>query len=62
LQESRKGAKPFLIAVTGHGRDVDRQRSAASGVDLHLVKPVEPGLLVGVLGRLRGPGENEAGR
>jgi DNA-binding response OmpR family regulator len=57
LQESRKGAKPFLIAVTGHGRDVDRQRSAESGIDLHLLKPVQPG----VLGRLPRPGENEAG-
>jgi signal transduction histidine kinase len=31
-----------LIAVSGYGQDKDRQRSAAAGFDLHLVKPVEP--------------------
>jgi two-component system, OmpR family, response regulator len=36
---------PLLIAVTGYGRDVDRAQSAAAGIDLHLVKPVEPELL-----------------
>ena len=31
-----------LVAVTGWGKDEDRQRSRAAGFDLHLVKPVEP--------------------
>jgi CheY-like chemotaxis protein len=31
-----------LIALTGYGRDSDRQRTEEAGFDLHLVKPVEP--------------------
>jgi CheY-like chemotaxis protein len=38
-----------LVAVTGLGREVDRERSAAAGIDHHLVKPVEPALLEQVL-------------
>ena len=34
-----------LIAVTAYGRDADRERSRAVGIDHHLVKPVEPELL-----------------
>jgi len=30
-----------LIALTGYGRDMDRERARSSGFDLHLVKPVE---------------------
>jgi PAS domain S-box-containing protein len=32
---------PRLIAVTGYGRDVDRERSRKAGFDVHLVKPVD---------------------
>ncbi|HEV7505191.1 MAG TPA: response regulator [Thermoanaerobaculia bacterium] len=31
-----------LIALTGYGRETDRQRTQEAGFDLHLVKPVEP--------------------
>ena len=31
-----------LIAVSGFGRDVDRERSARAGFCMHLVKPVDP--------------------
>jgi DNA-binding response OmpR family regulator len=34
-----------IIAVTGHGRESDRARSAQAGIDLHLLKPVDPELL-----------------
>ncbi len=34
--------KPFLIAITGYGQEEDRRRSAEAGIDLHLVKPVDP--------------------
>lgn len=36
----------MLIAVTGWGQDEDRHRSHDAGFDLHLVKPVEPQLLI----------------
>ena len=28
--------------MTGYGQDADRQRSIEAGIDLHLVKPVDP--------------------
>ncbi len=31
-----------IIAITGYGRDEDRQRSREVGIDLHLTKPVDP--------------------
>jgi len=43
--------QPLLVAVTGVGRDADRRASEAEGIDLHLVKPVEPAVLVGLLRR-----------
>jgi PAS domain S-box-containing protein len=33
---------PRLVALTGHGREPDRQRAVAAGFDAHLVKPVDP--------------------
>lgn len=42
-------ARITLIAVTGYGQDTDRQRSAAAGFDLHLVKPVDPRRLLNEL-------------
>jgi CheY-like chemotaxis protein len=30
-----------LVALTGHGRDEDRQRTRDAGFDHHLVKPVD---------------------
>lgn len=31
-----------LVALTGYGRETDRDQAAAAGFDLHLVKPVGP--------------------
>jgi CheY-like chemotaxis protein len=39
----------YLIAVSGYGREEDRRRGAASGFDLHLTKPVDPGDLIQLL-------------
>ncbi len=36
------GGDIFLAAVTGYGQPDDVARSHAAGIDLHLVKPVEP--------------------
>jgi CheY-like chemotaxis protein len=33
---------PRLVALTGYGREPDRQRAVAAGFDAHLVKPVDP--------------------
>src|SRR5688500_11870732 len=45
------GKRPFLIAVTGCGTEADRLHSAEAGFDLHLVKPVDPAVLTGLLER-----------
>lgn len=42
---------PLVIAITGSQSDEDKRRSAAAGVHLHLVKPVEPAVVLGVLER-----------
>lgn len=43
--------RPLLIAVTGHGKEADRQRSKQAGIDLHLTKPVDVEELSQVLRR-----------
>jgi len=46
---------PILVAVTGLGQESDRRRSREAGIDLHLLKPVEPAHLFAVLDRLSRP-------
>lgn len=48
-----RGKQPIIVAVTGCDREADRRHSADAGFDLHLVKPVDPALLVGLLERFR---------
>jgi signal transduction histidine kinase/ActR/RegA family two-component response regulator/PAS domain-containing protein len=43
-----------LVALTGYGREEDRQRAMAAGFDYHLVKPVSPDALHGLVARLGG--------
>ena len=38
-----------LIAVSGYGREEDRQRAEAAGFDAHLTKPIEPRVLHSLL-------------
>jgi CheY-like chemotaxis protein len=44
---------PFLVAITGYGREEDRLRSERAGIDLHLVKPADPDQLIGLLKRFQ---------
>ena len=41
-----------LIAVSGYGQAADRDRSLEAGMDEHLVKPVDIGLLAAVIAQL----------
>jgi len=41
LRREPRGCDITLVAITGWGQDVDRQRSREAGFDLHLVKPVD---------------------
>ena len=36
----------LLVAVTGYGRDRDRETAIAAGFDIHLVKPLDPNELL----------------
>jgi len=46
----------LLVALTGYGRDEDRQRSAAAGFNAHLVKPVDVAALNALLAQRAAPG------
>ncbi|MDP3718402.1 MAG: response regulator [Acidobacteriota bacterium] len=52
IRQAEWGAAMFLVAITGWGQDEDRRRSEDVGMNLHLVKPVEPGALDRVLADL----------
>ncbi len=50
--KDRKARRKFLlVAVSGYATEAERERSAAAGIDLYLLKPVEPALLLDILGR-----------
>jgi len=49
---TRHGDAVTLVALTGWGQEADRRRSAEAGFDHHLVKPVDPNELNGLLARL----------
>ncbi|MCY0853289.1 ATP-binding protein [Cupriavidus sp. D39] len=43
------GKGMLLVAVTGWGNDADREKARQAGFDAHLVKPVDPALLIELL-------------
>ncbi len=47
----QQGTHPalLLVAVTGYGDEKNRRRSREAGFDCHLVKPVDPEVLQGLL-------------
>jgi two-component system CheB/CheR fusion protein len=49
-----------LVALTGYGSEEDRQKTTAAGFDAHIVKPVMPEDVVGVLQQLEAPRRAEA--
>lgn len=49
IRENEKNKHPLLIAITGWGQDADRRRSRESGFDVHMVKPLDPELLMKLL-------------
>jgi PAS domain S-box-containing protein len=52
LRAHAQGPQPRLVALTGYGQEQDRRRSAEAGFDLHLVKPVDLGILTELLAEL----------
>jgi two-component system CheB/CheR fusion protein len=43
----------LLIALSGYGQSEDRTRSLEAGLDHHLTKPVDPGMLSSLLASLQ---------
>jgi CheY-like chemotaxis protein len=60
IRENDWGQSMFLIAVTGWGQEEDRQRSSEVGLNVHMVKPVEPAALERLLAEL--PNRQDVGR
>ena len=46
VRDSDWGREAVLVAITGWGQDEDRRRSRDAGFDLHVVKPVDPAMLL----------------
>jgi CheY-like chemotaxis protein len=49
IRQRPRGRNMIIIALSGWGQQKDKDRSAASGFDLHLVKPVEAQTLIEML-------------
>lgn len=49
IRQQPWGRDMLIIALTGWGTDEDRRKTAEAGFDAHLVKPVEPSVLTGLL-------------
>jgi CheY-like chemotaxis protein len=54
LRTANAGRELRIVAITGWGQQADRDKSREAGFDVHLVKPVEIGLLSKVLGERNG--------
>lgn len=52
LRHQPETEKLFLIAVTGYGREQDREEAKKAGFNHHLVKPVDPDRLKALLASL----------
>jgi DNA-binding response OmpR family regulator len=53
LRGRANGKRPFFIALTSCDSEADRRRSLEAGIDLHLLKPLQPRFLRSLLRRFR---------
>ena len=53
LRAEPSGAAMLLVAVSGYGRERDRQAAREAGFDLHLTKPADPDEVLRVLSERR---------
>jgi len=49
-------ARLLLVALTGYGKEEDRRMSQEAGFDRHMIKPVDPAALAGLLADCSGGG------
>jgi signal transduction histidine kinase/DNA-binding response OmpR family regulator len=52
IRSDGSNGKSLIIALSGYGQDEHRLRSKRAGFDYHLVKPIEPTALTGLLASL----------
>ena len=52
IRADRANASTLIIALSGYGQDEHRLRSKRAGFDYHIVKPIEPTALTGLLASL----------
>jgi CheY-like chemotaxis protein len=48
------GPRQLLVAVTGYGRDQDREEAHRAGFDFHMTKPLDLASIRGMLDTARG--------
>jgi len=53
IRKTSDDRRPVLIALSGYGTAADHQRSREAGIDLHLVKPIDPQELFEILAKIR---------
>jgi len=49
IREHAWGKSMLLVAITGWGQDIDRQKSSEAGFDHHLVKPIDARTLAAIV-------------
>ncbi len=54
LRAQTETANAVLIAITGYGQELDREKTAAAGFNHHFVKPVDMEQLLGLLAEMNG--------
>ncbi len=53
IRQESWGRNTVLVAQTGWGQEADKHRSQEAGFDSHIVKPIEPAALEGLLASLK---------
>ena len=53
IRAQPENGSTMIVAVSGYGQEQDRLRSKSVGFDYHVVKPIDPAVLAGLVGSLR---------
>jgi CheY-like chemotaxis protein/anti-sigma regulatory factor (Ser/Thr protein kinase) len=53
IRAQPENGRTMIVAVSGYGQEQDRMRSKSVGFDYHVVKPIDPNVLAGLVGSLR---------
>jgi DNA-binding response OmpR family regulator len=53
LKDQQLTKDPLVVVTTGNGHEPDTTRLREMGIDLYLVKPIDPGTLLSLIDRFR---------